>query len=106
MPIKAMVAIHTITIDSQQGYDWTVRFLADYEKRRNSKDGKHMMGMLFKTDDHQYLSQKAILPLTKDVVSGTIENPEELTTYSWRRMLPTLGPYRQLAKLERLALGN
>ena len=29
---KAMVAIHTIAIDSQQGYDGTVRFLADYMK--------------------------------------------------------------------------
>ncbi len=103
---KAMVAIHTIAIDGQQGYDWTVKFLADYKKRRNSKDGKRMMGMIFRTDDHQYLSQKAILSLTKDAVSGAIDNPEELTTYSWRRMLPTLGLKCKFSKPERLALGD
>ena len=88
------------------GYDWTVKFLADYKKRRNSKDGKRMMGMIFRTDDHQYLSQKAILSLTKDAVSGAIDNPEELTTYSWRRMLPTLGLKCKFSKPERLALGD
>ena len=65
-----------------------------------------MMGMMFRTDDHQYLSQKAILPLTKDAVSGAIENPEELTTYSGRRMLPTLGPKCKFSKPEHLALGD
>ena len=65
-----------------------------------------MMGMIFRTDDHQYLSQQAILSLTKDAVSGAIDNPEELTTYSWRRMLPTLGLKCKFSKPERLALGD
>ena len=52
-----------------------MKFLEDYKKRMNSKDGKRMMGMIFRTDDNQYLSQKAILTLTMDAVAGVIENP-------------------------------
>ena len=58
---KAMVAIHTITMDSQQGYNWTVEFLADY-KRRSSKDGKHMMGMMLRADNHQCSKPEHLAP--------------------------------------------
>ena len=91
---------------TSNGFDWTVKFLAGYKKRRDSKEGKHMMGMIFRTDDHQSLSQRAILAITKDAVSGIINNPEKLTTYSWRRILPTLGLKCNFSKPERLALGD
>ena len=64
------------------GYDWTERFLAGHEEQRKNRDGKHMMGTMFRTEGHQHLSQKATLPWAKDAVSGAIEDPEELTTYS------------------------
>jgi hypothetical protein len=88
------------------GYDWTARFLADHEKQGRNGDGKHMMGMMSRNDSHQHFSRKAIPPLAEDEASGAVENHGKLTTYSWRRMLPTLGLERKSTKPQRLALGD
>ena len=88
------------------GYDWTKKFLAAYNLRRQSNVGKDKMGMIFRTDTHEYLSSKAVNTLTMDAVAEVVENPQLLTTYSWRRMLPTIALHIKFSKEERLALGD
>jgi len=88
------------------GYDWTVKFLEVYNQRRHSDVGREMMGMIFRTDTFGYLSAKAVNALSMDAVAGILENPEELTTYSWRRMLPTLALHLNFSRAERLAIGD
>ena len=70
------------------GYDWTNRFLVEYDLRRQSEAGKEMMGMIFRTDNHEYLSANAESALIMNTVAAVIKNPEPLLAYSWRRMLP------------------
>ena len=88
------------------GYKWTDKFLAEYERRRNSTQGKPMMGMIFRTDDYEYLSAKAVNQLTRDTVKGVVDNPERLSTYCWRRLLPTVSLSLNFSNTERLALGD
>ena len=72
------------------GYDWTRRFLYEYGLRRKGVIGKMVMGMIFRIDTHGYLSSSAVNAITASSVSGVIESPELLPTYSWRRRLPTM----------------
>ena len=44
--------------------------------------------------------------ITASSVSGVIDNPELLTTYSWRRMLPTMAFNLKFSKAERLSIGD
>jgi len=88
------------------GYDWTVKFLDEYNQRRKSLVGKEMMGMVFRTDTLEYLSARAVNALTMNAVAGVVENPEMLTTYSWRRLLPTAALHLNFSSAERLAIGD
>jgi hypothetical protein len=88
------------------GYNWTEKFLTEYNQRRRSDVGKEMMGMIFRTDTHEYLSSKAVNALTMNTVAGVVENPELLTTYSWRRLLPTIALLLDFSPAERLAIGD
>jgi len=65
-----------------------------------------MMGMIFRTDTFEYLSAQAVNALTMNTVAGVIENPELLTTYSWRRLLPTAALHLNFSPAERLAIGD
>ena len=87
-------------------YDWTYKFLEEYNLRRQSDMGKEMMGMIFRTDTYEYLSSRAVNALTMNAVAGVVENPELLTTYSWRRMLPTIALHLNFSPAERLAIGD
>ena len=92
--------------ETTSGYDWTKKFLLECAQRRQSDVGKEMMGMIFRTDTHEYLSAKAVNALTMNTVAGTIGNPELLTTYSWRRMLPTIALHLNFNAAERLSTGD
>ena len=88
------------------GYDWTEKFLKGYDIRRRSDVGKDMMGMIFRTDTFEYFSARAVNALTMDAVAGVVENPELLTTYSWRRLLPTAALHLNFSPAERIAIGD
>ena len=48
--------------DTAGGYDWTRKFLFEYDLRRQSEAGKEMMGMIFRIDTHEHLSAKVGMP--------------------------------------------
>lgn len=85
------------------GYDWANPFLVEYALRRQSAYGKEMMGMIFRTDNYDYLSANTVNALTMSTVAGVIRNPEQLRTYSWRRILPTMARHLKLMAEERPA---
>ena len=91
---------------TSSGYAWTEKFLIEYNRRRQSDVGKEMMGMIFRTDTHDYLSSKTVNALTMNAVAGVSGNPELLTTYSWRKMLPTIALHLNFSPAERLAIGD
>jgi len=88
------------------GYDWTIKFLREYDLRRRSEVGKEMMGMIFRTDTFEHLSAKEVNALTMSTVAGVIENPESLTTCDWRKLLPTAALHLNFSPAERCAIGD
>lgn len=92
--------------ETASGYDWTKKFLSEYNLRRKSQVGKQMMGMIFRLDTFEYFSARAVNALTMDVVGSIVENPELLTTYTWRRMLPTVALHIKFDSTERVAIGD
>ena len=88
------------------GYVWTDKFLEEYRQRRGSSVGTEMMGMIFRTDNHQYLSSNAVRSITLKAISGIIEDPEQLATHSWKSMLPTTALHLGFSPAERLAVGE
>ena len=65
-----------------------------------------MMGCIFRTDDYQHFTPRAVNLITQAAMDEVVENPQLLGTYSWRRYLPTMGLAASLTKAERLALGD
>ena len=53
---------------TSNGYNWSGKFLSDYTKRRHSKDGENMMGMIFRTDTYKFLSAKVVANLAVEAV--------------------------------------
>ena len=92
--------------ETSGGYDWSSKFLEEYNRRRQSEVGREMMGMIFRTDTHKYLSSKAVRALTMNKVAGVIENPELVTSSSWKRMLPTIASHLNFSPTDHLALDN
>jgi len=94
--------------ETSGGYNWTVKFLKEYDTRRQSDVGKDMMGMIFRTDTLEYLSAKEVKALTMSAVVGGSQNPWVLmtTTYSWRSLLSTVAFHLNFSPAERLAIGD
>jgi len=88
------------------GYDWTVKFLEEYDVRRRSGMGKEMTGMFFRSDTFEYFSAEAVNALTMNTVAGVVENPKLLTTHSGRRLLPTAAFHLNFSPAERIAIGD
>jgi len=87
-------------------YNWTEKFLIEYNRRRKSEVGTEMMGMIFRTDTHEYLSSKSVNAMTMNAVAGVLEDPELLTTYSWRGLLPAIARLLNFSPAERFAVGD
>ena len=66
--------------------------------------GKELMGTIFQIDTQEYLSSRTVNAITLITVAGIIENPELLSTYSWKRMLPTTALHLDFSPAERLAI--
>jgi hypothetical protein len=77
---------------TSSGYIWTRKFLADYDKRRRSKFGKKMMGMIFQTDTLEYLCLRTVVATTIDAIADMTGNPHQSApcSWSWKRMLPAV----------------
>ena len=67
---------------TSSGYRGTQKFLAEYNKRRQSDVGRKMMGMIFQTDTREYLSSKAVNVSTINAVAGVVDNTRLSSTYS------------------------
>jgi hypothetical protein len=88
------------------GYIWTVKFLSEYNRRRRSDAGMEMMGMIFHTESHKYLSSGAVNALTIEAVAGTLSDPASLATHSWKMMLPTAALHLNFSPAEQLVIGD
>ena len=51
-------------------------------------------------------ANRACVDMTRKTMGSPIANPEELSTYSWRRVMPTLGLAAKFSGAEMLALGD
>ena len=102
---------------TSNGYEWATQFLKIYESRRRSKVGKEMMGMIFRLDNHKYLSTNEVNALTIRAVESSLgkitdnrsspaESSEPRGRYNWKALLPTIAKHLKLAKDDTLAPGS
>jgi hypothetical protein len=91
---------------TSSGYKWTRKFLTNYDTRRHSNVGRKMMGMIFRTDTLEYLCSKTVDAITMDAIASAVDNPRWSTTYSWKRMLPTVALHLNFSPEERLEVGD
>ena len=88
------------------GYDWTVKFFEVYEARRAALPDEKTPGICFEVGSWKYIAAVTINNISMRSVSEVVDNPERLTTYSWRRMVPTLAFRLGFDAKERLAVGD
>ena len=91
---------------TSDGWDWATAFLALYDKKRRSRQGSSLMGAIFRADDFEHFTPRAVNIITQAAMQQVIENPHLLGTYSWRRYLPTMALKVKSSPEERLALGD
>ena len=92
--------------ETSEGWDWATPFLELYMRKRVTVSGTALMGCIFRADDFEYFTPRAVNLITQAVMDEVVENPQLLGTYSWRRYLPTMGLAANVTKKERLALGD
>ena len=92
--------------ETSNGWDWATPFLDLYMRKRVTVSGKSLMGSIFRADDFQHFTPRAVNLITQAAMNEVVENPQLLGTYSWRRYLPTMGLAANCSKKERLALGD
>ena len=95
-----------VPTETPNGWNWATKFIHEYEVRRAGAHGKEMMGMIFRTDNQEFIAMRTVNAMTMEVIKKVVENPEDLTTYSWRRVMPTVALHLKLTAPERLAVGD
>ena len=88
------------------GYDWAVRFLEIYGRRRQSSWGREMMGMIFRLDTFEHLSARAVKALTMNAVAGVVRDQRMSAICSWKRLLPTVAQYLGFSPAEHQSIGE
>ena len=91
---------------TSSGWDWATPFLELYKTKRESTKGEALMGAIFRTDDFEHFTPRAVNIITQAAMQEVVDNPQLLGTYSWRRYLPTIALAIGCSKEERLALGD
>ena len=80
--------------------------LDQVQPKEAEQRGKRANGHDLQINTQEYLSSRTVNAITLITVAGIIENPELLSTYSWKRMLPTTALHLDFSPAERLAIGD
>ena len=89
---------------SRPTFNWAKKFLDEWKKVPAVKRNK--VGMAFDTEKFAPLTNKACIDMARTAMGPLVTNEEELSTYSWRRVMPTLGLAAHFSGTEMMALGD
>ena len=86
------------------GWHWADKWLEEYQGLAPEKHDK--CGICFHPVSGQAWPIREVQRVTQHVFHGVVEPLEQLTSYSWRRLLPTVGSLIRLQDSEIVALGD
>ena len=89
---------------SMPTYNWAERLLEEWNKLPPSH--RERCGVVFDPQSREPLTYNSCVSLTQEAMRELVENPEEVSTYTWRRVMPTLGMAAKFTGVEMLALGD
>ena len=84
-------------------FDWAAKFV---ELWQGLPLEKQSIGMVFHTAKMAPLTFNACNEVVKEALAHWVVNPEKITTYSWRRVMPSLALSVKLSPAEAVALGD
>ncbi|CAE7940025.1 unnamed protein product, partial [Symbiodinium necroappetens] len=85
------------------GWSWTEAWLRDW--RALSPAAKKRAGLCFNRAGKPWAISEINLS-AQEAFREMLQEPADMTTYSWRRLLPTVGQLLRLSPQEQLALGD
>ncbi|CAE7330632.1 unnamed protein product, partial [Symbiodinium sp. CCMP2456] len=85
------------------GWSWAEAWLREWEAL--TPLAKKRAGMCFNRDGKPWAISEINLGV-QEIFSDMLQEPADMTTYSWRRLLPTVGQLLRLSPQEQLALGD
>ena len=74
---------------SKPTLNWAKKFLE--ELRKVPAEKRNNIGMAFNLEEHAPLTNQACIELARKAIGSLASNPEEISSYSWRRVMPILG---------------
>ena len=89
---------------SNPTFNWAMKFIDEWKKVPTGK--RNRVGMAFDTEKHAPITNKACIDMARSAMGSLVSNSEELSTYSWRRVMPTLGLAAKFSGPEMMALGD
>ncbi|CAE7383352.1 unnamed protein product [Symbiodinium sp. CCMP2456] len=85
------------------GWSWAEAWLREWEAL--TPLAKKRAGICFNRDGKPWAISEINLSV-QEIFSDMLQEPADMTTYSWRRLLPTVGQLLRLSPQEQLALGD
>ena len=79
------------------GFDWTAGLIWDWTNSFTAEQS-HLGGICFDTKTKQLFTNEAVIASAIDAVSAVVDNPENITSYTWRRTLPTIAMHANFCK--------
>jgi hypothetical protein len=89
---------------SKPTFNWAKRLLGEWKRVPAAK--RNEVGMAFDTEKFVPLTNKACIDMARTAMESLVANKEELSTHSWRRVMPTLGRAAGFSGPEMMALGS
>ncbi len=86
--------------------EWSWGALLGRAWKRLPSRSRASLGLNFDVAKQLPLSNDACVAAAREALAPTVENPEWLMTYSWRRVIPTLAHMCKLPAQDMLALGD
>ena len=87
------------------GFERADHLVRDWESLTEA-DRKRIHGVVYDTGKKEVLTNEAVIQLAIGAVNLAVEGAANVTTYTWRRVLPTIGTWANFQGVEQLALGD
>ena len=87
------------------GFQWADSLIREWVSL-TGEDKKRLRGVVYDTGKKEVLTNDAVIQLAIEAVHTAVEGAANVTTYTWRRVLPTIGTWANFQGVEQLALGD
>ena len=87
------------------GFDLTNGLIEGWESLTTAEQS-HLHGICFDTVKTELFTNEAVIGAAISAVASVVANHQDITTYTWRRTLPTIALNCNFSAIEQLAVGD